>query len=269
MALSSVTMKAMKTNEYFKALYPEELVSRYRSGERDFEGINLLRAELETIVGPTVVPFDTWYVPPSPSFGETARGPFCPLWADHADVERRFEWDLSGRFCPSELGGLPETKILTGADLRGINLSYAYLYPVDLSGADLTGAIRKRTMIVDGQLSGVNLSRSDLRDARLPRADLTDANFYMARLDRCALYRVILKRARLIRAKLRKASLAGADLTGASIKHARFEGASLFGACLNAVDLSECDFSTCCVGELRISPSQRDQFLRALRIAWQ
>ena len=33
----------------FNALYPEELVERYRNGERDFVGINLLRAELERI----------------------------------------------------------------------------------------------------------------------------------------------------------------------------------------------------------------------------
>ncbi len=259
-------MKAMKTNEYFKALYPDELVARYRAGERDFQGINLLRAELEAILGPTVIPFDTWYVPPSPSVEETTRGPFCPLWADHFDVEPRFEWDVSGRFCPSALGDLPETKILTGVDLRGIDVSYAYLYPVDLCGADLTGAILKRTTIVHGRFAGANFSRSDLRDASLSQADLTGVNFYMARLDRCVLTGAILRRASLVRAKLLKTALSGADLTGASIRHARFGGTSLFGARLNDVDLGDCDLSTCCVGELRISLSQRDQLLQALRI---
>lgn len=33
----------------YKALYPEELVERYKKGERDFRGINLFRAELEKI----------------------------------------------------------------------------------------------------------------------------------------------------------------------------------------------------------------------------
>jgi hypothetical protein len=40
-------MRELKTNEYFKALYPDELVARFRAGERNFEGVNLLRAELE------------------------------------------------------------------------------------------------------------------------------------------------------------------------------------------------------------------------------
>ncbi len=33
----------------YKALYPEELVERYKKGERDFRRINLFRAELEKI----------------------------------------------------------------------------------------------------------------------------------------------------------------------------------------------------------------------------
>ena len=127
----------------------------------------------------------------------------------------------------------------------GINLSSAYLYPIDLSGANLTGAILRRCTIIDGRFSRTEFSRADLRDARMDEADLTGANFYMARLDRSSLQGVILKRASLIRAKLRKASLAGADLTGASITNARFDRTSLFGSCLKDVDLEGCDFSSC------------------------
>ena len=262
-------MRELKTNEYFKALYPDELVARFRAGERDFEGINLLRAELESILGPTVVPFDSWYLPASLSSGEMARGPACPLWADRWDVEPRFEWDRYGRFCPVELDDLPETKDLAGVDLRGINLSSAYLYPIDLSGADLTGAILRRCTIIDGRFSGTECSRADFRDASLGGADLTGAKLYMARLDRCSLAGAVLRGVSLIRAKLRKASLAGSDLTGASITNARFDQTSLFGACLKDVDLESCDFSSCFVGGLRISPNQRDEFLRALRTEWQ
>ena len=263
------TMKEMETHEYFKALYPDELVTRYRSGERDFEGINLLRAELEAVVGPTVVPFDSWYVPPALVPEGGIRGPLCPLQADYFDVEPRFEWDVAGRFCPAELGDLPDTKDLSGLDFRGINLCGAYLYPVDLAGADLTEAILKRAVIIDGRFTGVNFSHADLRDARLHHADFTGANFYMARLDRCGLNGAILRRATLTRAKLRKTSLSGADLTGASVSGARFEKTSLFGTCLKDVDLEGCDLSTCGVGGLRISLSQRDQFLESLRVRWQ
>ena len=36
-------MRELKTDEYFKALYPDELVARFRAGERNFEGVNLTR----------------------------------------------------------------------------------------------------------------------------------------------------------------------------------------------------------------------------------
>lgn len=268
--LCPMTTREMKTNEYFKALYPDELVARYRAGERDFEGINLLREELESLLGPTVVPFDSWYSPISEDREEQqSRKLFCPLWADRSDVEPRFGWDQSGRFCSAELDDGPQTKTLTGLDLRGIKLTSAYLYPIDLSGADLRGAILKRAVMIDGRLSGVNFSRADLRDARLDTADLTGTNFYMARLDRCDLGRAILKQATLDRAKLRKTILSYADLTGSSIRHARFDEAFLFGTCLSDVDLDGCDLSTCCVGELRISRSQQEQLLQALGISWQ
>jgi hypothetical protein len=99
-------MRELKTDEYFKALYPDELVARFRAGERNFEGVNLLRAELESIVGLSVVPFDSWYVPPALSSDETVRGPACPLWADrfgaltppHSGRVTRYPERASGAF---------------------------------------------------------------------------------------------------------------------------------------------------------------------------
>ena len=65
-----------------------------------------LRAELESIVGLSVVPFDSWYVPPALSSDETVRGPACPLWADrfgaltppHSGRVTRYPERASGAF---------------------------------------------------------------------------------------------------------------------------------------------------------------------------
>lgn len=116
----------------FKALYPEELVERYRDGERDFTGINLLREELERIFrvrGRLPTPEDwqseAYETPRWFMRGFTAA--VNPLWADYRQFEPQFEWDYYGSFIPIELDDIP-TKDLSNLDLSGINLRGAYLY---------------------------------------------------------------------------------------------------------------------------------------------
>ena len=59
---------------------------------------------------------------------------------------------------------------LRGANLRGANLSGAYLRGADLSGADLSGAYLR-----GADLSGADLSRADLSGANLSGANLSGA----------------------------------------------------------------------------------------------
>ena len=82
-----------------------------------------------------------------------------------------------------------------GADLRGANLSEAYLRGADLCGASLSEAY----------LRGANLSEADLRGADLSEAYLCGAD---------------LRGAYLCGADLRGAYLCGADLRGADLRGA-------------------------------------------------
>ena len=92
-----------------------------------------------------------------------------------------------------------------GADLRGANLSEAYLRGADLCGASLSEAY----------LRGANLSEADLRGADLSEAYLCGAD---------------LRGAYLCGADLRGAYLCGADLRGADLSEAYLCGADLRGA---------------------------------------
>jgi uncharacterized protein YjbI with pentapeptide repeats len=69
----------------------------------------------------------------------------------------------------------------SGSDLRGANLSWAYLSRADLNGADLSGANLSNAYLIDADLrlanlSGANLNRANLTETNLSGADLSEAN---------------------------------------------------------------------------------------------
>ena len=93
------------------------------------------------------------------------------------------------------------------ADLRGADLSGAYLPAADLCGADLSGAY----------LPAANLCGADLRETCLQHAYLQYAD--------------------LRSADLRRANLRGADLWGADLRNANLRIANLWGADLRCANL--------------------------------
>ncbi|EAC4377985.1 pentapeptide repeat-containing protein [Listeria monocytogenes] len=72
---------------------------------------------------------------------------------------------------------------LSGANLRGANLSYADLRRADLSGANLRGANLRRANLSYADLSCADLSCANLRVANLSYADLSYANLRRADLN--------------------------------------------------------------------------------------
>ena len=117
----------------------------------------------------------------------------------------------------------PEVQLdLSGADLRGADLSRISFFEADLSGADLT----------DAKLPSLDLRSSQLTGACLRRADLTRAN-----LCEMALAGVDLSGADLSRANLRRADLRGANLAGAVLSDTDFDWADLAGADLSGTRL--------------------------------
>ena len=99
---------------------------------------------------------------------------------------------------------------LSGANLRGADLSEAYLYGANLRGADLSEAD-----LYGANLRGADLSEADLSGADLSRADLSGADLSKANLSRADLIGANLREANLYEADLSWADLSGANLSEA------------------------------------------------------
>jgi uncharacterized protein YjbI with pentapeptide repeats len=125
----------------------------------------------------------------------------------------------------------PVESLLSGANLRWIDLSEALLPGADLQKADLTGTDLRAAI-----LGGANLIEADLRRAILNEADLSDANLGGAVMQRAELRGADLRGANLVAANLVAANLGGADLHGADL-----HGAVLYEANLVAANLSDAD----------------------------
>ena len=161
---------------------------------------------------------------------------------------------------------------LTGANLKGIdltdaNLSNAHLIEADLSdallinanlgGADFTNACLLRAFLTSAELGRAILTKADLTDATLSgakvrdavlretilngatleKADLTDAFLQEAKLIKTNLGNAILKNADLNTADLREADLTDADLGKADLTESNLTRANLNSADLSGVTL--------------------------------
>jgi uncharacterized protein YjbI with pentapeptide repeats len=142
---------------------------------------------------------------------------------------------------------------LSGADLYGAVLSEAELPSADLRKTALYNAQLDNAIMWNADLTEANLSWADLTDVKLNGSDLTGVWLSDAQLNRANLYRVKGKGANLYRAKLNKAVLTKADLTEADLSeadlidatltdttltNARLTGAKLNGAVLKGTILT-------------------------------
>jgi uncharacterized protein YjbI with pentapeptide repeats len=83
------------------------------------------------------------------------------------------------------------------------------------------------TSFLDANLTGADLSRSDMQGVWLAQARLVGANLTGTNLKAASLYRANLTDADLTNADLQKADLTGCRLAGAILKRANFTGATL------------------------------------------
>lgn len=267
----TVAVNPSKLVQDLRALYPDELLERYAAGERDFHGINLLRAELEGLaseIGP-----HHWLPQPGVPFGYWG-SQVSPLWVDRRTPwEPIFHWDGDEFECLleeswEEQEDWPEVAVknLGGADLSDINLQGAYLYRVNLIGARLFRAKLQAAILVEVDLSGATLERADLREARAIGVKLAGANLYLARLQRADLRGADLCQANLGRARLRRANLAFTTWQGANLDMARFSRNNLMGSDFRGVDLTDVRLSDAAVYGSMITPEQEASFLDALAI---
>lgn len=109
-------------------------------------------------------------------------------------------------------------------ELRGLDLTGAYLYGAYLRGADLESANLTGANLILARLEGANLTGANLSDA-----DLSEANLRGAILDEADLSGADLYFADLNDANLTGADLAGANLKGTFLRYAKLTGANLTG----------------------------------------
>ncbi len=141
------------------------------------------------------------------------------------------------------LGFLYEAALVTKGeaviDLRGANLSGAYLDLTNLSGANLIEAILHEAHLFGADLSGAHLSGANLDSAYLSTADLSAADLH--------------------RAYLRLADLGGAILFGADLSEANLTAADLHQAYLDNANLSKADLSYADLTSATVSEEQLAQ----------
>jgi uncharacterized protein YjbI with pentapeptide repeats len=113
---------------------------------------------------------------------------------------------------------------------------------------DLSGANLSRTDLGAAQLSGAKLTRADVSGAKLSNADFRGADFSGANLITADLNGADLSGAKLIGAKLTRA-----DLTGAKLSNADFRGADLSGAKLSGVSLGGANLRGASLGGANLS----------------
>ncbi|NAZ80580.1 hypothetical protein GTR02_01940 [Kineococcus sp. R8] len=142
----------------------------------------------------------------------------------------------------SDRGNLDHHKIdLSGTNLRGADLTDAYLVRVDLSRSHLEGANLRRACLTAANLHEAHLTTATLDGADLRKARLTGTRLQGARLNGALLQQVDLHDRQLLGTRLNGAHLEGANLRGAWMGFAELRGAHLQGADLTAAGLSSAD----------------------------
>jgi uncharacterized protein YjbI with pentapeptide repeats len=157
----------------------------------------------------------------------------------------------------------PVESLLSGANLRWIDLSEALLAGADLQRADLTGtdlraailgganlieahlrrAILSEADLSEADLGGAVMQRAELRGADLRGANLLAANLLAADLRGADLHGAVLRGAVLYEANLRQANLSNTDLRGVNLYMADLRGAKLGGATLHGANLTGADLT--------------------------
>ncbi|APB35202.1 pentapeptide repeat-containing protein [Gloeomargarita lithophora Alchichica-D10] len=164
----------------------DQLIQRYMAGERDFQGLDLIQANLSGV---------------NLSGADLSRAQLMLANLGEVVLEdsRLMGANLTGA---DAMGGYFRHSQMIGAILIGTDLSEA-----DLMGANLVGA----------NLGGANLGGANLQNANLTEAVLIGANLRDSNLEGASLWGANLSGADLTQARLHPDSLATANLWGTTL----------------------------------------------------
>jgi hypothetical protein len=164
-------------------------------------------------------------------------------------------------------------------DLRGANLSKAWLQSIDFGLAILDDACLSNANLQGANLRGARMCYTNFRGALLDAANLEGAQLSAANLEQAQLQLAYLKGA-----DLKSANCEGADfrattfdharlletnLKGANLRNASFEGTTLHCANLERADLvraSEFRLDQCHVRDLSSDPNAKEPWLQLRRV---
>ena len=149
-------------------------------------------------------------------------------------------WRTFNRVATSPPGSDPRRKMAMWqayqkareVDLRGVDVSYAFLGKADLQGADLSHATFK----------GTRLKRAHFDGATLDGAELSESLLLGATFEEASLAGTIIRGANAADATFRGANLRGADLSGSILTGVDLSGADLTEANLSDTDLANAVF---------------------------
>lgn len=150
------------------------------------------------------------------------------------------EWRTFNRVATLPPGAAPDRKVAMWqayqkareVDLRGVDLTYAFLGKADLQGADLTNAV----------LAGARLKRAHFDGATLDAADLNEALLLGTTFEEASLANASMKQVDAADATFRGANLRGTDLSGGNFSSVDFSAADLTGANLADTNLANAVF---------------------------
>lgn len=145
-----------------------------------------------------------------------------------------------------------DTVDLTEANLAGALLTAASLKCARFPGANLAGANLNRVTAHGADFSGANLQRALVREARLAQARFPGADLSGCDLSSSILHEADLSRASLGDANLFRARLPGAVFNETDLSDARFQHADLPRADLRTAILTGADFNTALLSFARL-----------------
>ena len=130
---------------------------------------------------------------------------------------------------------------LSRSDLRGLFAQFLYISGANLTKANLEDAKLWGSNFSYSKLNGANLTRACLREAFLRHSDFSDATLISADLSDAFLTNAIFSRAKLRNADLYSADLGNANLQSADLSGARLSKANLTSCCLEGAVLNDCE----------------------------
>ena len=176
-----------------------------------------------------------------------SRASFRRAWCQGLRAERLIARGAQFDHANLDNARLPSAQLegasLTGASARGIDLQQALAEKLNLSQADLSGAMLSNARLSDSQAGpGTNLEKARMDECVIENGSWMGAILKSASLERVQAPGLDLSESDLAQARLRGADLRGARFDRSDLSHADLYGANLMQASFNHSNMQHANF---------------------------